>query len=309
MRICQCSEGGGGGVPRAGSTGEASLPRWHQGMRAPEVTADRNSVLVWRRTQAAPQWAPPYNLDPIASPNTQHHVGSDPTNTLKETDIASFKEAYTQRARTVVSAGSGGQAKRRRTGEPGKVLPDGDISQCVAKSFLPPGTSIWRDRTRQGWCAHPKGHSRVSALWASCGGEQEALRVVLRQCLRVSGRTTAPSAVFFPPAPSPPGRWAAAAAAAAVRLLLRRAEAPLVDVQVHASNQGSLRLGRDSSVRSKEQAFVCALRASSPGARHHFELNVWRPRSIRGRGRRPCPTRANTHQEHPCLPFKALPGL
>lgn len=172
----------GGGVPRAGSTGEASLPRWHQGMRAPEVTADRNSVLVWRRTQAAPHWAPPCNLDPIASPNTQHHVGSDPTNTLKETDIASFKEAYTQRARTVVSAGSGGQAKRRRTGEPGKVLPDGDISQCVAKSFLPPGTSIWRDRTRQGWCAHPKGHSRVSALWASCGGEQEALRVVLRQC-------------------------------------------------------------------------------------------------------------------------------
>lgn len=109
-------------------------------------------------------------------------------NTHQETDIAAFREAFTERARSARASLAEGQAKRRRTGAR-QVLPDGDITQAEAKTMLPPNTSIWRDRTRQGWCVHPSGHSRLSSLWASSGGEQQALCSVLRKCwaLHVEG--------------------------------------------------------------------------------------------------------------------------
>lgn len=108
---------------------------------------------------------------------------SNPRPTHQETDIAAFREAFTERARSVRASLAEGQAKRRRTGAR-QVLPDGDITQAEAKTMLPPNTSIWRDRTRQGWCAHPSGHSRLSSLWASSGGEQQALRSVSRTPFR-----------------------------------------------------------------------------------------------------------------------------
>ena len=72
--------------------------------------------------------------------------------------------------------------KRRLSGKTpaGKRLPDGDISQKSAKTYLPPLSSIWRDRIRGGWCGHRQGVRRCRFTWASCGGEREALIECLR---------------------------------------------------------------------------------------------------------------------------------
>lgn len=100
----------------------------------------------------------------------------------QEPETAAFRAAFRERAKQVHSERTVGAAKRRRTGEASRRLPDGVILQKQAAALAPTGTMIWRDRTRQGWCAHPPEHPRISALWSTCGGEQAALRALLRQC-------------------------------------------------------------------------------------------------------------------------------
>ena len=56
-----------------------------------------------------------------------------------------------------------------------------DITQALAKTYLPPTASIWRDNARGGWHVHVQNHKRHSECWKSHGGDShETLKCVLR---------------------------------------------------------------------------------------------------------------------------------
>ena len=66
----------------------------------------------------------------------------------------------------------------------GPVKPPGvnDLPQERAKTFMPPGTSIWRGNKTQCWAAHVKPRKRHSAPWADFGGDSFlAMQAVVRR--------------------------------------------------------------------------------------------------------------------------------
>ena len=93
-----------------------------------------------------------------------------------------FKDSYRKKAKDVLPAPS---RPRKKAQSAGLRIPDGDISQPEAKLLMPPGCSVWRDRIRGGWCAHPDGMGRCSYLWSQHGGELQALIAMLRHVWRV----------------------------------------------------------------------------------------------------------------------------
>lgn len=54
------------------------------------------------------------------------------------------------------------------------------LTQAEAKQYLPPDASVWRGLTRQSWHGHCAGYRRCQAKWLDHGGEQEALRALMR---------------------------------------------------------------------------------------------------------------------------------
>jgi len=64
-----------------------------------------------------------------------------------------------------------------------------DVSQNVAKTYLPPKTSIWRGETRGLWACHVQGHKRFSEQWSHHEGDSwEALMAVIRKAWRMFSR-------------------------------------------------------------------------------------------------------------------------
>ena len=56
---------------------------------------------------------------------------------------------------------------------------EGVVPQATAKTFLPPGASIWKDRTRMAWNAHMPPRARISEPWGAC--EVVALSKILKR--------------------------------------------------------------------------------------------------------------------------------
>lgn len=145
-------------------------------------------------------------------------------------ETTAFKTAFLHWARAVSSAADAGALKRRRQGDAAQRLPEWEITQAQARTLIPSdGTTIWRDVTRQGWCAFPAHHHRISARWSAHGGEQPALKALLRTIWtmhlesRGRGPEDCPIEGFFPravPAGSALSNSSArAAATSAARLL------------------------------------------------------------------------------------------
>ena len=99
-----------------------------------------------------------------------------------EAKSTEFKEAFKKKAKDVLPGPA--RAKKKTSKTPTLRLPDGDISQPLANTLLPPGCTIWRDRIRGGWMAHPEGLPRCSFMWSDHGGELQALHGLLRYVWR-----------------------------------------------------------------------------------------------------------------------------
>ena len=66
-----------------------------------------------------------------------------------------------------------------------RAWPEGvdDVPQSAAKSYLPPGATIWRSNNRGAWCIHPAGHARSSVPWVEHdGNSKQAMLAAIRIC-------------------------------------------------------------------------------------------------------------------------------
>ncbi len=88
---------------------------------------------------------------------------------------ADFRSSYVSKASSVASAAKGKKKKLTKK----LVLPH-HIAQGDAKAFIPPGSSVWRDMSRGGCCAHLPPHARISESSEKHGGSSDvAFRTLL----------------------------------------------------------------------------------------------------------------------------------
>ncbi len=57
------------------------------------------------------------------------------------------------------------------------------MTQKDAKTFIPPGSSVWQDRARGGWCGHVEPYRRASMTFDKFGGDSDAALKALLQAL------------------------------------------------------------------------------------------------------------------------------
>ena len=82
------------------------------------------------------------------------------------------------------AAAAKGKAKAKPKAK-GKALKwPSEIPHHRAKDFCPPEGSVWRGLTRRTWNGHFPPCRRVSASWDAPGGENAALKSVLRRLWR-----------------------------------------------------------------------------------------------------------------------------
>lgn len=104
-----------------------------------------------------------------------------------------FRDSFQQKARSITEASS----KRSKAKAKAKAMARRPMrlhcGQPTAKLLVPEGTSIWRDVTRGGWCAHCAPNTRISEACAKHGSSDAALKAVLRrlwvQFLDLQGRS------------------------------------------------------------------------------------------------------------------------
>lgn len=85
----------------------------------------------------------------------------------------------------------GARAKRKMVLRP---LPEGEVSQQVARTLIPAETSIWRNNAAGGWCGHCPPYARCSALTAIHGSEgapRQVLKTLWLQRLSLTGEPEA----------------------------------------------------------------------------------------------------------------------
>lgn len=106
------------------------------------------------------------------------------------TERMNFSRAYqAKRVSIRTAAASTQRSGKQRKGQQSnselsrRPLPN-TISQQEAKSFIPPGSSVWRSNTRYSWNAHVPPRARISEAWAKHGGDQQALKCLLRRMWR-----------------------------------------------------------------------------------------------------------------------------
>ena len=93
--------------------------------------------------------------------------------------LSDYKEARREAAKPKKArighgaAGGGG-------GEPRRFEVESTIPQSLAKTFLPPGATIWRGVVKSTWHCHFHPCSRVSESWLR-GGERIALKRILKR--------------------------------------------------------------------------------------------------------------------------------
>ena len=83
----------------------------------------------------------------------------------KQVGILDFKEKYAAKRREISIAMAKALPKakaKRKSHQAVTSLPPGQISQKVAKEFVPPGTYIWRRNADEGWCGHHPPYRRSS---------------------------------------------------------------------------------------------------------------------------------------------------
>lgn len=91
-----------------------------------------------------------------------------------------FKNSYCEKA-SVVKGGGKSRSSRSAGSLPQPLTLPHHCEQREARSFIPPGTSIWRDCARGGWCAHHNDYRRISEGFTKHGGSMLALRHCLRR--------------------------------------------------------------------------------------------------------------------------------
>ena len=95
------------------------------------------------------------------------------------------------------------KAKARAGAGPAALIFSFETTQPQAKLLLPPDSSIWRARTRGGWCGHLPPNGRVSSMFSDFPTQGHALQNMLqtlwRQHCRKFGRSidTCPVANLF----------------------------------------------------------------------------------------------------------------
>ena len=92
---------------------------------------------------------------------------------------ADFMKRYQGRVRTTRDGGHGGGGGGAVHPPVGRRRIPHHCSQAEAKTFLPPGAYIWRDRDNNGWCGHYKPHRRCSDRFSKHGGSDGALRAII----------------------------------------------------------------------------------------------------------------------------------
>jgi hypothetical protein len=98
-----------------------------------------------------------------------------------------FKKEYKEKVKVVKTSGgkSSNAQEKALTKELLRykgpaAIPEGEIEQRVAKSSVPPGTSIWRNHASAGWCGHCPPFKRISKP-ASTHGHRGAAVWVIRK--------------------------------------------------------------------------------------------------------------------------------
>lgn len=94
-----------------------------------------------------------------------------------------FEKQYLAKARAVYPAPKGkpkAKPKAKAGAAPPAMTFTFETSQAEAKLLLPADASIWRDRTRGGWCGHLPPNPRISAMFSDFPSQGHALQHLLR---------------------------------------------------------------------------------------------------------------------------------
>lgn len=106
-----------------------------------------------------------------------------------------FKQIYVDEARKFRIAREKEAKKRRKKAEPsGKKQMPTELTQAVARTMIPPDTSIWRGTVNGSWQGHCRPFCRIHESWKK-SSEPEAMRRVIKtlweQWLAKNGMTAA----------------------------------------------------------------------------------------------------------------------
>ena len=113
--------------------------------------------------------------------------------TPRATERATFAKAFTTRRRALNDAKLADTRKGKHTARaatgPTRLSFDGEVPQDVAKTYLPVGASIWKNRKSGGWCARCPPRARISEPGEPDDAEslRRTLRRIWAQPLEIQG--------------------------------------------------------------------------------------------------------------------------